>query len=264
MDARRPPAGPRPAEVLTTSTAEVVSVRPAGRFDVVGLTVSHGHDGWGSARPGQFVVEPRDPAAGTVRARVHWLAGSDQDPVHGTTAELVLPADRSTTPGDRMRLLGPLGQGFPAPRQPVPVLLVGHEGGAVPLRWLTARLRSRGCVVHLVLSADDPELHLDLPFLRRHARSVVLTTSVDLVDAVAGCWRSSPARWASCMRPRPRTCCLGSSTRPVRGARPAGPASWTWAGRTCCAARDCAEGATWSCPAVRPPGSCCVPAPRAR
>ncbi|MFC5042484.1 hypothetical protein [Ornithinimicrobium kibberense] len=184
MDARRPPAGPRPAEVLTTSTAEVVSVRPAGRFDVVGLTVSHGHDGWGSARPGQFVVEPRDPAAGTVRARVHWLAGSDQDPVHGTTAELVLPADRSTTPGDRMRLLGPVGQGFPAPRQPVPVLLVGHEGGAVPLRWLTARLRSRGCVVHLVLSADDPELHLDLPFLRRHARSVVLTTSVDLVDAV--------------------------------------------------------------------------------
>lgn len=185
MDPRSGPSSPRAGTVLTTVSAEVVSVRFAGRFDVVGLTVGEERHGWSRARPGQFVVEPGDPGAGTVRARVHWLAGSDQDPVHGTTAELVLPAGRTVATGDRMRLLGPLGQGFPAPRQPVPVLLVGHEGGAVPLRWLTARLRARGCVVHLVLSADDPELHLDLPFLRRHARSVALTTSVDLVDAVA-------------------------------------------------------------------------------
>ncbi|HSP60325.1 MAG TPA: hypothetical protein VLO09_04625 [Ornithinimicrobium sp.] len=169
-----------PGGTLTAVHAEVVSVRFAGRFDVVGLTVGEHHPGWARARPGQFVVEPGDPGAGVVRPRVHWLAGADQDPVHGTTAELVLPAGRSSAPGARLRLLGPLGQGFPTPRDPVQALLVGHEGGAVPLRWLTARLRDRGCVVHLVLGADDPELHLDLPFLRRHARTVVLTTSVDL------------------------------------------------------------------------------------
>lgn len=184
MDPRSGAVRPSTATVLPAVPAEVVSVRFAGRFDVVGLTVGEQHPGWAQARPGQFVVEPGDPAAGAVRPRVHWLAGAEQDPVHGTTAELVLPAGRSVTAGDRLRLLGPLGQGFPAPTQPTQALLVGHEGGAVPLRWLTARLRARGCVVHLVLSADDPELHLDLPFLRRHARTVVLTTSTDLVDSV--------------------------------------------------------------------------------
>lgn len=176
---------PATSTVLTTVDAEVVSVRFAGRFDVLALTVGEQHPEWARARPGQFVVEPVDPGAGALRPRVHWLAGADQDPVHGTIAELVLPAGRSVAPGSRLRLLGPLGQGYPAPRQPVQALLAGHEGGAVPLRWLTARLRARGCVVHLVLSADDPELHLDLPFLRRHARTVVLTTSTDLVDTVA-------------------------------------------------------------------------------
>jgi dihydroorotate dehydrogenase electron transfer subunit len=183
MDARRGPVR-EAGTVLEAVPAEVVSVRYAGRFDVVGLTLGEQHPPWAHARPGQFVLEPGDPSAGAVRARLHWLAGADQDPVHGTTAELVLPAGRSLAPGARLRLLGPLGHGFSAPREPVEVLLVGHEGGAVPLRWLTARLRARGCVVHLVLSADDPELHLDLPFLRRHARTVVLTTSDDLGSAL--------------------------------------------------------------------------------
>lgn len=184
MDAPRGAGRPPTSALLSAVHAEVVSVRFAGRFDVVGLTVHEQHPGWLQARPGQFVVEPGDPGAGVVRPRLHWLAGVDQDPLHGTTAELVLPAGRAVAPGRRLRLVGPLGHGFPAPRQPVPTLLIGHEAGAVPLRWLTARLRARGSVVHLVLSADDPELHLDLPFLRRHARSVVLTTSADLVDTL--------------------------------------------------------------------------------
>ena len=81
-------------------------------------------------------------------------------------------------------MLGPLGRGFAPPSQPLPVLLVGHEDGAVPLRWLGEVLRQRGCPVHVLLSASDTDLHVDLVQLRRHARSVVLTVPEDLPLAV--------------------------------------------------------------------------------
>lgn len=164
---------------MGTQTATVTAVRPAGAHDVVGLTVPDGGP-WAGARPGQLVVVPVDPAAGRVLPEVHWLAGVSADPVHGTTVELVLPADRGVVPGERLPLLGPLGRGFAAPAQPVPVLLVGQEGGAVPLRWLVRLLRERGCTVHALLAASDPERHVDLVFLRRHARSVVLALPEDL------------------------------------------------------------------------------------
>lgn len=163
--------------------AVVTAVRAAGAYDVVSLTVPEGEP-WTRARPGQLVVVPVDPAGGRVLPDVHWLAGVHADPVHGTSLELLLDEGRGTVPGERMRLLGPLGRGFSAPSSPVPVLLVGHEAGAVPLRWLVALLRDRGCTVHMVLSASDPELHLDLVHLRRHARAVVLALPEDLPAAV--------------------------------------------------------------------------------
>lgn len=163
--------------------AVVTAVRAAGAHDVVSLTVPDGRR-WAGARPGQLAVVPTDPAHGRVLPRVHWLAGVRGDPVHGTSLELLLDAARRTAPGERLRLLGPLGRGFAAPSSPVPVLLVGHESGAVPLRWLAEVLRERGCPVHALLSASDPELHLDLPQLRRQARTVVLTRPADLPAAL--------------------------------------------------------------------------------
>lgn len=163
--------------------AVVTAVRPAGAHDVVSLTVGDGRP-WARARPGQTVLVPTDPRTGTVLPAVHWLAGVHADPVHGTSLELLLPVGRQTAPGERLRLLGPLGRGFSAPSSPVPVLLVGHETGAVPLRWLVEVLRQRGCPVHVLLSASDPELHIDLVHLRRHARAVVLALPEDLPAAL--------------------------------------------------------------------------------
>lgn len=163
--------------------AVVTAVRAAGAFDAVRLTVPD--DGsWARARPGQLVVVPRDPAGGRVLPEVHWLAGVHADPVHGTSIELLLDVTRRTAAGERLRLLGPLGRGFAAPSTAVPVLLVGHEAGAVPLRWLVEVLRARGCPVRVLLSASDPELHVDLVQLRRHARAVVLTPPEDLPAAL--------------------------------------------------------------------------------
>lgn len=164
-------------------TAVVTAVRAAGAYDVASLTVPEG-GGWRQARPGQLVVVPVDPARGRVLPEVHWLAGVHADPVHGTSLELVLAAARRTAPGEELQLLGPLGRGFSPPSAPVPAVLVGHEAGAVPLRWLVALLRERGCTSHVVLSASDPELHLDLAHLRRHARAVVLALPQDLPAAL--------------------------------------------------------------------------------
>lgn len=173
-----------PGAAAGAQAATVTSVRAAGAYDVVSLRVLDAEP-WARCRPGQFVVAPVDPRGGSVLPEVHWVAGVHGDPVHGTSVELLLPVGRGTEPGEEWRLLGPMGRGFAPPAQPVPVLLVGHEGGAVPLRWLAEQLRERGCPVHVLLSASDPELHLDLVHLRRHARSVILSLPEDLAAALA-------------------------------------------------------------------------------
>lgn len=169
---------------MATAEAVVTAVRPAGGRDVVSLVVP-GDVRWDRARPGQLLVVPSDPAAGRIVPTVHWLAGAVVDPLHGTTIELLLPAERATEPGERIAVLGPLGRGFAPPSQPASTLLVGHEAGAAPLRWLVEVLRARGCAVHVLLSASDPELHLDLVHLRRHARTVVLSLPEDLDASLA-------------------------------------------------------------------------------
>lgn len=163
-----------PGRVVRTAEAVVTAVRAAGASDVVSLRMPDPVP-WERCRPGQLLVVPADPERGAVLPQVHWLAGVHGDPIHGTTVELLVPATSGTQLEERWTVLGPLGRGFAPPSQPVAVLLVGHEGGAVPMRWLMEVLRHRGCPVHVILSASDPELHLDLVHLRRHARSVVLT-----------------------------------------------------------------------------------------
>lgn len=153
--------------------ATVSAVRPVGAYDAVSLSVPSSAD-WDRARPGQLVVLPGDPVHGAVLPDVHWLADVSVDPVHGTTIQLVVPADARPV-GDEVVLLGPLGRGFPLPSQAVPALVVAHERSAAPVRWLASLLRGRGCTVHVVLSADDPDRHLDPGGLRRTADSVVLT-----------------------------------------------------------------------------------------
>lgn len=170
---------PGRGRLVTTAEAVVTAVRAAGTSDVVTLRVPD-PEPWEGCRPGQLLVVPADPGRGSVLPEVHWLAGVHGDPVHGTTVELVVPAARETGPEETWTLLGPLGRGFAPPSRPVPVLLVAHEGGAVPLRWLVEVLRQRGCPVHVLLSASDSEAHLDLVHLRRHARTVVLTLPDDL------------------------------------------------------------------------------------
>lgn len=155
--------------------AVVTLVRATGTYDVVSLAVPT-EPAWERARPGQLLVLPGDPADGRLLPRVLWVAGVDVDPVHGTTVDVVEPAGHGLDPGRTVRVIGPVGRGFQLPATAVPVLLVGQEQSVVPLRWLLSLLRERSCPSHLVLAASDPDRHLDLAMLRRHATSLLLTT----------------------------------------------------------------------------------------
>ncbi|ANS77590.1 Dihydroorotate dehydrogenase electron transfer subunit [Serinicoccus hydrothermalis] len=166
--------------------AEVTLTRPSGAYDVVSLAVPS-DPVWERCRPGQFLVLPGDLGRGEPLPTLLWVAGVSVDPLHGTAVEVVLPAAERhrLTDGRRHRLLGPLGRGFGLPAHPVPVLVAGHEAATVPLRWLVPLLRERGSEVHLVLSADDPDRHLDVGLLRRQAATVVLTDGAELGPTVA-------------------------------------------------------------------------------
>lgn len=169
----------------TELLALVSAGRPEGGYDVLTLAVP-AHPSWEQARPGQLLVLPGDPARGAVLPRVLWLAGVQVDPVHGTTIQVVLAEGeaRGWPPGAHVRLLGPLGRGFALPTQAVDVVVVAHEGSAAPVHWLVALLRERGCAVHVLLSADDPDMRLDPSLLRRTASGVVLTSAADLRAAL--------------------------------------------------------------------------------
>lgn len=175
--------------------ALVSAVRPEGGYDVLTLAVP-AHPSWVRARPGQLLVRPGDPARGAVLPQVLWLAGVQVDPLHGTTIQVVLPEGQAQDwpLGTHVTLLGPLGRGFALPTQVVDVVVVAHEGSAAPVHWLVALLRERGCTVHVVLSADDPDLRLDPGLLRRTAASVVLSSSTDLRSALSSVLdRADPA-----------------------------------------------------------------------
>ncbi|WP_149814694.1 hypothetical protein [Serinicoccus marinus] len=176
--------GHRSAAVLE---AVVTLTRASGAYDVVSLAVPP-DPAWERCRPGQFVVVPGELSRGEPLPTLLWVAGVSVDPVHGTTVDVVLAASdgQRLREGRAQRLLGPLGRGFGLPAHPVPVLVAGHEAGSVPLRWLVALLRERGSEVHLVLSADDPDRHLEVGPLRRQASTVMLTEGDRFATTVGG------------------------------------------------------------------------------
>lgn len=170
------------AGTVRPTSAEVVSSRALGAYQQLAVTIAAVDP---PPRAGQFVVALPGPGELEAMAATWWVGGAGTESGFGTTLELVLrSAGDPPRPGDRITLLGPLGRGFAAPTSAVPVLVVGHEAGEAPARWWARELRGRGCTTRLLLSAADPDLHVDLGQARRSADVVVLTTPQDLEQAV--------------------------------------------------------------------------------
>jgi dihydroorotate dehydrogenase electron transfer subunit len=102
---------------------------------------------------------------------------------HGGTVDVVIaargPGTRWLTDlsaHDTVNIIGPLGQGFPLPVEPVACVLVGGGYGSAPLFWLAAALRERGCHVEMVLGAATRDRLFGVLEARDGADGVTVTT----------------------------------------------------------------------------------------
>jgi dihydroorotate dehydrogenase electron transfer subunit len=127
------------------------------------------------ATPGQFVAIAvgGDTSANLLRRcfSIHQVSvGSDSSDGYSSsgenagTVDVIVaargPGTRWLTdrrPHDEVNLIGPLGNGFPLPSEPVPCVLVGGGYGSAPLFWLATVLRERGCHVEMVLGAASKD-----------------------------------------------------------------------------------------------------------
>ncbi|WP_153394305.1 ferredoxin reductase domain-containing protein, partial [Ornithinicoccus halotolerans] len=173
---------PDAATVGAPLSAEVVTVRPSGKQRHLTLSVP----GEPGARPGQFLVLPPRPGAGTVLPGQWWLAGSRYERRVGTSWEVLLTETQAgehdaswgpVLPGAVLPVRGPQGRGFALPRSTVPAVLVGDARAAGPLGWLARLLTERGCPVRLLLVEDgEPP---DVAALGRQTEELVLRESAD-------------------------------------------------------------------------------------
>jgi len=133
------------------------------------------------ATAGQFVMayagESYDPLLGRALSIHRWREG----PRGAEFALLFDVAGRGTdwlarrTPGDVIRVVGPLGRGFEPRRQVQQMLLVGGGIGCAPLVGLAERLVEEGRAVTLVLGGRT-EAQIYPPHLLPPAVEVVVTT----------------------------------------------------------------------------------------
>jgi dihydroorotate dehydrogenase electron transfer subunit len=136
------------------------------------------------ARPGQFVAVAvgGDTSANLLRRcfSIHQVSPGG---VRGGTVDVVVAAKgpgtrwlTSLSTHSEVNIIGPLGQGFPLPTDPVPCVLVGGGYGSAPLFWLAAALRERGCHVEMVLGAATSEQLFGVADARLAADGVTVTT----------------------------------------------------------------------------------------
>lgn len=139
------------------------------------------------ARPGQFVaMAVGAETSATLLRRCFSIHQVSPGGVGGGTVDLVVaargPGTRwltSLSPPAELNIVGPLGNGFPLPNDPVPCVLVGGGYGSAPLFWLADALRERGCHVEMVLGAATTEQLFGVVEARGASRStdgVTVTT----------------------------------------------------------------------------------------
>ena len=136
------------------------------------------------AGPGQFVaMAVGGDTSATLLRRCFSIHKVSPGGTYGGTVDVVVAA---RGPGTRwltglsthsaVNIIGPLGRGFPLPKEPVPCVLVGGGYGSAPLFWLAAALRERGCHVEMVLGAATKDQLFGVVEARRAADGVTVTT----------------------------------------------------------------------------------------
>ncbi|MFS3129172.1 hypothetical protein ACLM5J_12300 [Nocardioides sp. Bht2] len=169
--------------------AEVVSVKRVGALRQLTLTAPGLPERF---RPGN-VVSIALPGGTSLARRSYWIHKVSPVGPRGANLELIVEPQGTSgswlggvEPGARIDLIGPLGRPFAQPRDPVTCLLVGEGVDAAALIPLAERLRERGCVVHVLLTAATESELAGVLDVRRYARAVHVATRDGSLGATGG------------------------------------------------------------------------------
>jgi dihydroorotate dehydrogenase electron transfer subunit len=174
---------------------EILSSHPVGAYFHLTIAAPAVAE---QALAGQFVALAvgGDTSAHLLR-RSFSIHRADPGGERGGTVEIVVAARGPGTvwltglaQGVLVDVVGPLGNPFPLPDQPVPCVLVGGGYGSAPMFWLADVLRGRGCHVELVIGAASADRLFGLDLAPGCADGVTVTTD----DGSAGQrgWVSGP------------------------------------------------------------------------
>lgn len=162
--------------------AEVLAHKRTGGHHLVTLVAPGVAD---LHRPGTFAeLSLGGPHSDRLHRHAFWILRANPSGTYGGTVELLVtergPGTRwliGAPPGTAVPLTAPLGRPFALPKEPVTCTLVAFEEGVAAVLPLAARLKERGCAVHVLLGAStEPRLYGALD-LRRTARTVQVATA---------------------------------------------------------------------------------------
>ena len=155
--------------------------------------------------PGRFVLADLGDTLRTALFPATLMAPADRSATAGSSSEIeaLVPPDHPLsrlTPGMRVNMIGPLGQGYRVPPETTRLLLVADTPHLPLLLPLALRELARGCNVALILTASD-QAHLFPIRLLPPALEVYAVTN----DGLPGRQGDVPApfpdlaRWADCI-----------------------------------------------------------------
>jgi dihydroorotate dehydrogenase electron transfer subunit len=159
------------------ATGELVSTARVGAYHLLTFLAPEVAE---LARPGQFVALA--VGGGTSANLLRRCFSIHKVSTEGTVEVVVAvrgPGTRWLTDLSNhhaVNIIGPLGGGFPLPKDSVSCVLVGGGYGSAPLFWLAAVLKERGCRVEMVLGAATQDRLFGVVQARHVADGVAVTT----------------------------------------------------------------------------------------
>ena len=160
---------------------EILSIKKVGAYQAVTVVAPGIPE---LTRPGHFLaVQVGGPESSMLLRRAFAIYDVKDRGVYGGTVEFVFSVHGKGTawlstrrPGDKIDVVGPLGQPFRLPKSAVNAALVGGGYGSAPLLPLAAALRERGCRVDIVLGAGSSDRLFGQLDAKRMADSIAITT----------------------------------------------------------------------------------------
>lgn len=161
--------------------SEVLDIRRAGSYFVISATAPGLPE---RAKPGHFLtVAIGGEESGLVLRRAFAIYKVQSRGVYGGTVEFVVGVHGNGTRWiserrrhDALALVGPLGQPFKLPKDPVSCVLVGGGYGSAPLLMLAEQLRERGCRVDVIVGARSEDRLFGSLEIKRVASTMTVLT----------------------------------------------------------------------------------------